>query len=314
MHNIEELPRDIVFRIISFDPCLAITVYTLNKRLHSIFCLDPNFNELVKLKFYTLIDWNIRNALSVSDVMSIERNPMIIANTLPQVKMLVDVAVGDQFYSLNKYLSLLLKFGTSINRQVALLQHKTTKAVNQVYFMTHNILETQYKLSNDEYHEFISMWYGLENRTEVMYNRMKYWMKYQIEMERTIKSTKDCTKEWKNKLKWVLEKDAEYQAQFDSYFTGDTSFDDMIAFFTTNIANQQLLFESSFIRWTATEVQRQDMISNLETIMDITRLAKSFHDAFARMFQVLQSMKDMINTLLQTDGLCKVLVTDPLTK
>ena len=297
MMTIDELPRDIVIRIISIDLSLAPTIYKLNRRLHDIFYFDPNVNKLIKLKFYALIDWNIHNKFSTSDVfLNIERNPIIIANTLPQIKLLIDIAVGHPSYSLNKYLSLLMKFGTSINRQIALLQKKITNAVNETHTIEQIITTRQhYKLSKNGFHELISMWYELKNRTEIMYNRMRYWMKYQIEMEEIVKLMKNYSIEWQNKLKWVLEKDNQFQQQFDSYFSGDDSFEDMIQFFTTNIVNQRQLFQSSFIGWIATQIQRKDMINNLETIIDITKLTQSFHDAFSRMFEVIQSMKEMTN-------------------
>ena len=45
--TIDDLPRDIIIRIISFDLYLAPTIYKLNRRLHDIFYFDPNFREYV---------------------------------------------------------------------------------------------------------------------------------------------------------------------------------------------------------------------------------------------------------------------------
>ena len=296
----DRLPRDILFQIISFDISLASTVYKLNKTLSEISYADPNFCTLVKSKFHPLINWNIQNALSPCDA-SFATNAITVANTLPQVKTIVDIAIGHPKYSLNTYLSLLMTFGISMNTQVSNLQNKISNATNKIQSLK---ITNDVQLTQDEYHEFISIWYELQYRTFVMHQRINYWLQFQNEMIQIMDGIRYCCIEWLKKLEWILSKDTEYQLQFDTYFhDGHNSFSDIITFFTANDNDQRDLFESSFIRWTAEHIQRQDLISQLQTIIDVIRLSQDFHNAFLRLYKVIKSMKQMTVSVLQNDQL-----------
>lgn len=290
-----ELPSDILYRIISFDALLsAPNMYKLNKAMRTASYSDPNFIRIIYSKFQTLVEHNTKH--SITRVVSLQNNTIDVVSAFDEVKVIIDAAIGHPEFSLNNYVSILMDFGASMNLQIANLQKNLALGVLDIEKMQ------KQDVDEDNLNELISVWYGLRNRVDCMLHRINAWLALQIKMEEHVDAISYNAMEWQGKMEWILTRDIQMRQQLNEFIVNsDESIEQNIASFISINAHHETLFEQSFVRWTADHIQKQDLIFQMMTIRELVELSNNFHDAFRRMLVVCKSMKEMTVSVLKHD-------------
>ena len=231
----DSLPSDILYRIISFDVSSAPHVYRLNKAMRKASYSDPNFTQLIHLKFEKLVKYNSEN--SMQRTVSVQMHAIPIATQLDEVNAIIHSAIGHPEYSLNSYVSLLLQFGGAMNLQIANLQKNLGLGVLQI-----ESLQTA-ELSEDNLHELISVWYQLRHRIHCMLQRINCWLKLHEPMQETIDTISYNASQWQGKMQWVITRELELRVQLNRLMDGlpNETIANISTFFSNNM-NQQNLF------------------------------------------------------------------------